>query len=112
MVSGGYNMIKRILSAAAAAGIAVTAFVMPAQASTAARPVNWTQRTCDAFHAWQDHPTTRNLDTLVVDSLRLPHGYLAADVAQLLADSVTAKPKPHPVATDGEYVGQDCYGGL
>jgi hypothetical protein len=103
-------MIRSILAAAVLAAVQFTGFAMPAHA--VARPANWTQRTCDAFSAWQDHPTTRNLDTLVTDSLGLRHGYLAADVAQLLADSVTAKPKAHLVSVDGQYVGQDCYGGL
>jgi hypothetical protein len=103
-------MIKSILGFAVAAGLIVTAFALPAQAG--AKPASWAQRTCSAFTAWQGHPTARNLDTLVTDSLRLPHGYLAADVAQLLADSVTPKSRAHLVSADAQYVGQDCYGGL
>jgi hypothetical protein len=99
-------MIKSILGFAVAAVLIVTAFALPAQAG--AKPASWTQRTCSAFTAWQDHPAARNLDTLVTDSLRLPHGYLAADVAQLLADSVTAKPDAKYVSASAQYVATDC----
>jgi hypothetical protein len=105
-------MIKRIIAGIAASAITVTAFALPASATTTARPVNWTQRTCDAFTAWQGHPSVRNLDTLVIDSLSLRHGYLASDVADLLAAVVTAKPNQHHIDTSAEYVAQDCSGGL
>jgi len=108
-------MIKTIL----ARGVLVlacgtTAFTVntlagvPAHAATA---VSWTQRTCSAFSRWQDKPTTADLDKLVVFSLHLPRGYLAADVAELLADSVTAKPDQGYVSVAAQYVGEDCYGG-
>jgi hypothetical protein len=105
-------MFKRILAGIAASAITVTAFALPASAAPKAPAVNWTQRTCNAFTAWQDHPTTRNLDTLVTDSLSLRHGYLASDVADLLAAVVTAKPNQHHIDTSAEYVAQDCNGGL
>jgi hypothetical protein len=102
-------MITRILAGIAAAGIAVTAWTMPAQAS--ARPVTWAQRTCSAFSRWQAHPATGSLDRLVTYSLRLPRGYLAADVGQLLAVSVGAKPDPNGVDVAEQYLYEDCHGG-
>ena len=107
-------MIKTIL----ARGVLVlacgtTAFTVNTMASHAATaPVSWEQRTCSAFTAWQAHPTTGRLDTLVTDSLHLPRGYLAADVLELGAAVQAAKPKQHHIDTSAEYVAQDCYGGL
>jgi len=103
-------MIKRIMAGTAAAGIAVAAFALPAQAGTH-KPVNWQQRTCTAFGQYQAEPATGRLDTLVTASLHLPRGYLAADVAQLLADSVTAKPQAKYVSEDKRYVAYDCTNG-
>ena len=103
-------MIKRILAGIAAAGITVTAFAVPAHASTKPAP-NWTDRTCSAFSRWQDKPTTANLDKLVVFSLHLPRGYLQADVLELAADAMTAKPDAGYVDVAAQYVGEDCYGG-
>jgi hypothetical protein len=76
-------MIKRITAGIAAAGIAVTAFALPA--SAAARPVhvNWTARTCSAFAAWERKPSTVRLDTLAADSFHVPWKYLGDDVASL-----------------------------
>ena len=103
-------MIKRILAGIAAAGITVTAFALPAHASTKPAP-NWTDRTCSAFARWQDKPTTVNLDKLVTFSLHLPRGYLQADVLELAADAMTAKPDAGYVDVAAQYVGEDCYGG-
>ena len=103
-------MIKRILAGIAAAGITVTAFALPAHASTKPAP-NWTDRTCSAFSRWQDKPTTAGLDKLVVFSLHLPRGYLQADVLELAADVLTVKPDPGYVDVAAQYVGEDCYGG-
>ena len=102
-------MIKHIIAGVAAAGITVTAFALPAQAGT--RPVNWEQRTCAAFGMWQARPGAGRLDALVADSLHLPHGYLAADAAQLLADSVTAKPQAKYITQDRLDVAYDCTDG-
>ena len=103
-------MIKRILAGVAAAGIAVTAFALPAQASARPAP-NWTQRTCSAFARWQARPTTAGLDKLVTFSLHLPRGYLQADVLELAADVLTVKPDQGYVDVAAQYVGEDCYGG-
>jgi len=101
-------MIKHITAGIAAAGLAVTAFAVPASASTR---VNWTQRTCSAFSRWQDKPTTAGLDKLITFSLHLPRGYLQADVLELGADALTAKPDRGYVDVAAQYVGEDCYGG-
>ena len=103
-------MIKRILAGIAAAGITVTAFALPAHASTKPAP-NWTDRTCSAFARWQAKPTTVNLDKLVTFSLHLHRGYLQADVLELAADALTAKPDAGYVDVAAQYVGEDCYGG-
>ena len=103
-------MIKRILAGIAAAGITVTAFALPASASVKPAP-NWTGRTCSAFARWQGKPTTAGLDKLVVFSLHLPRGYLQADVLELAADALTAKPDAGYVDVAAQYVGEDCYGG-
>ena len=104
-------MIKRILAGIAAAGITVTAFAVPAHASTHVQPANWTGRTCSAFARWQDKPTTAGLDKLVTFSLHLPRGYLQADVLELAADVLAVKPDPGYVDVAAQYVGEDCRGG-
>ena len=103
-------MIKRILAGIASAGIAVTAFAVPAHASVKPAP-NWTGRTCSAFSRWQAKPTVAGLDKLVTFSLHLPRGYLQADVLELAADAMTAKPDAGYVDVAAQYVGEDCYGG-
>ena len=51
-------MIKSILAGIAAAGITVTAFVLPAQASvTQQAGAGLDGRTCSAFARWQARPT-------------------------------------------------------
>ena len=88
-----------------------TAFTVNTMAAHAGTPVNWQQRTCSALTAWQHNPATARLDTLVRDSLHLQRGYLASDVAQLLAVSVGAKQDQHGVDVADQYAEQDCYGG-
>src|ERR1700760_3474225 len=106
-ITEGENMRDWVGALAAAAVVSGSLVVLtwpaPADAS-----VNWTQKTCGAFAVYEHHQTTGNLDALVADSLRLPHGYLAADVAGLLADSVTAKPKAKYITKDVRYVAGDC----
>ena len=88
-----------------------TAMLMPAlEAAGQLRP-DWTGRTCSAFLRWQAKPTTGNLDKLVTFSLHLPRGYLQADVLQLAANEMTAKPDQGAVDVAAQYVGEDCYGG-
>ena len=103
-------MIKRIIAGIAASAITVTVFALPASASTKPAP-NWTGRTCSAFSRWQDKPTTASLDKLVTFSLHLPRGYLQADVLELAADVMTAKPDQGYVDVAAQYVGEDCFGG-
>ena len=91
--------------------VLVGATPLAAHAAESAAPVNWTHRTCAAFTAYEHHPSAANLDRLVVDSLHLRRSYLAADVAQLLADTVTPKSKAQYVATDAQYVFEDCHNG-
>ena len=91
--------------------VLVGATPLAAHAAESAAPVNWTHRTCAAFTAYERHPSMARLDTLVTDSLHLHRSYLAADVAQLLADTVTPKAKAQYVATDAQYAAGDCYGG-
>ena len=79
-------------------------------ASASAKP-NWTGRTCSAFSRWQAHPATASLDKLVTFSLHLPRGYLQADVLELAADAMTAKPDQGYVDVAAQYVGEDCWGG-
>ena len=99
-------------STAHATTASTTAMLMPAlEAAGELRP-DWTGRTCSAFSRWQHKPTTGHLDTLVRDSLHLPHGYLAADVLELGAAVMAAKPRQHHIDTSAEYVAQDCFGGL
>jgi hypothetical protein len=81
----------------------------PAHAATA--PASWTQRTCSAFATWQHKPTTGNLDALVLASLHLPRGYLAADVGQLYANAATAKPKATYISDAAQYLYEDCHNG-
>jgi len=102
-------MIKRILAGIAAAGITVTALALPAHAST--RPVNWTQRTCNAFAAYESHPGKLALERVVADSFHVS-GYgkpgLASDIGQLWADSAGGGRKYLPA--DNEYIRDDCGG--
>ena len=91
--------------------VLVGATPLAAHAAESAAPVNWTHRTCAAFTAYEHHPSMARLDTLVTDSLHLHRSYLAADVGQLLADTVTPKSKAQYVATDAQYVFEDCHNG-
>ena len=95
------------LFASLAAGILLA---VPANAGVRPAP-NWTDRTCSAFARWEDKPTTAGLDKLVVFSLHLHRGYLQADVLELAADALTAKPDAGYVDVAAQYVGEDCYGG-
>ena len=72
---------------------------------------SWQGRTCSAFARWQHHPTTANLDRVITFSLHLRRGYLQADVLELGADAMTAKPDRGTVDIAAQYVGEDCYGG-
>jgi hypothetical protein len=99
-----------LMPAIQAAGQLQPASVTTTAAVTAAAP-SWTGRTCSAFSRWQAKPTTANLDRLVVFSLHLKHGYLAADVATLLEVSVLSKQDPGGVDVAAQYVGEDCWGG-
>ena len=99
--------MRKTIAAAILAGTAILGAI-PVTASASARTPSPAQQTCTAFTAWQQHKTTARLDRLVTASLSLPHGYLAADVAQLLADSVTAKPKAKYIRSDARYVSEDC----
>ena len=102
-------MIRQILAGAAVAGIAVTAAVMPANASTR---VSWTHRTCAAFSAYQDRPSAARLTALVTDSTHLGRSYLKADVGELYADaSSPSKAARQSLDVAEQYVGEDCYGG-
>ena len=94
-----------------AATASTTAMLMPAlEAAGQLRP-DWAGRTCSAFSRWQAKPTVAHLDTLVRDSLHLPHGYLQADVLQLAANALTAKPNALYVSDAGQYVYEDCHNG-
>ena len=99
-------MIKRITAGIGAAALAVTAFALPA--SAAARPVDWTQRTCSAFAAYEAHPTAGRLVTLGTDSLHVAWKYLGADVWQLVND---VHAQPEYVRDDEQYAYEDCHNG-
>ena len=97
-------MIKRILAGIAAAGITVTAFALPASASTThATPA---QKAYAAFTTWERHPARGNLDKLVQASFALPARYDAADIGQLYADVLGGAPRAD-IARDVAYVDQD-----
>jgi hypothetical protein len=81
---------------------------VPASAGTA---VNWHQRTCSAFRAWDAHRTAGRLDTLVIDSTHLGRSWLRADVGQLYADASSPSAKAAKyLGDDATYVNQDCGG--
>ncbi len=101
-------MIKRITAGIVAAGIAVTAFALPAQASTRPAP-SWAGRTCSAFTAWEHKPTTARLDTLASDSFHVPWRYLGVDVWGLYSDVRSGSVKY--VRSDVRYVAEDCSNG-
>lgn len=96
-----------LVAAAVTAG-AILAATLPASAQPSARTATPAQQTCSAFTAWDQHKTAARLDRLVTVSLALPHGYLAADTGQLLADSVTAKPKAKYIRSDEKWISEDC----
>jgi hypothetical protein len=101
------TLTATILAAIAAAGITVT--TLPASAQPA---VNWHQRTCAAFSAYQAHPSAARLTALVIDSTHLGRSYLRADVGQLYADASSPSPKAAKyLDTSEQYVSQDCFGG-
>lgn len=102
-------MIKTITAGIAAAGIAVTAFAVPASASATPAPVNWVQRTCGAFAAYEKHPSPAGLVTFGTDSLRVPWKYLGKDAWQLVSDVRSGKTKY--VSDSEQYVYEDCHNG-
>ncbi len=99
-------MTKRILAGVAVAGIAVTAFALPAHASVKPAP-NWTGRTCSAFARWQHKPTVANLDRTLTYSLHVPWNYLGSDVASLYV----AVRGHGDVDLAAQYVYEDCHNG-
>jgi hypothetical protein len=99
-------MIKSILGFAVAAGLIVAAFALPASAG--AKPASWTQRTCSAFTAWEQHPALGRLETVVADSFKVGRTWLAADIGQLWADEITVSPQAKYVDPDKQYVATDC----
>jgi hypothetical protein len=99
----------------AAAGLGVTVILAgggwytSASAAAVKPAVNWTQRTCTAFAAYQAHPSSAAFRVLVTDSAYLPKSYLKADVLQWAADSASPSPKAAVYAAkDPVYVGEDC----
>ena len=97
-------MIKTITAGIAAAGITVAAFALPAQAGTR---VNWQERTCSAFTAWERHPTTARLDAMTADSFHVPWKYLGADAADLYR----AVRSGRDTSTAVQYFYEDCHNG-
>ena len=76
---------------------------------TSYHAVNWEQRTCSAFTAYQAHPTRRGMQAVVIDSTYLGQSYLKADVGQWEADASSPSAKAAKYAAkDPGYVGQDC----
>jgi hypothetical protein len=103
--------MRKLATIAAAAILAAILSGATTYAVRAATPVNWHQRTCSAFTAWDQHRTGARLDVLVVDSTRLGKSYLRADVGQLYADASSPSPKAAKyLGDDATYVNQDCGG--
>ena len=99
--------LTAILAATITAGT-ITAATLPASASA---PVNWHQRTCSAFRAWDRHRTAGSLAALVIDSAHLGKSYLKADAFQLAADASSPSKKAATyLGDDATYVNQDCGG--
>ena len=86
------------------------AVAQPAHAATTTAP-DWAQRTCTAFAAWQEHPTSANLVTLGTDSLHVPWKYLGEDVWQLVRDVRAEGPHGKYVSDSAQYAYQDCHDG-
>ena len=99
-------MIKRITAVIVAAGIAVTAFAVPASASARPAP-SWTGRTCSAFARWQHKPTVANLDRTLTYSQHVPWDYLGSDVASLYV----AVRGHGDTDLASQYVYEDCHNG-
>ena len=73
---------------------------------------NWPERTCAAFATWERHPSLGRLETAVADSFHLKgRSYLAADLGQLWADSVSPRSNQQYVDIDRQYVDEDCHNG-
>ena len=96
--------VTAILAAAITAA-AIAAATLPASASA---PVNWHQRTCTAFRAWDRHRTAAGLHELVADSFHVAPRYLGGDVAELYADIERGKVKY--LGDDATFINQDCGG--
>jgi len=108
--------VKRNLAICTALGLLVSLvagvlLALPAHASASTTPASWQQRTCGAFSRWQDKPTTARLDKLITFALHLPRGWLQADVLELGADVLTARPDQGYVDVAAQYVGEDCHDG-
>src|SRR5579872_3306786 len=101
------DLAATLAAATLTAGM-ITAAILPASASA---PVNWHQRTCTAFRAWDQHRTAGRLTALVTDSAHLAKSYLKADVFQLAADASSPSPKAATyLGDDATSVNQDCGG--
>ena len=99
------STLASTLAAAIMTAAAITSATLPASASA---PVNWHQRTCAAFRAWDQHRTAGRLHELVADSFHVAPRYLGADVAQLYADIERGKVKY--LGDDATFLNQDCGG--
>lgn len=95
-----------ILKIASVAAVAAMFACSPAPKLTA------TQVTCNAFAAYEAHPSKATLETVLKDSLNVP-GYgrpgLVSDIGQLWADSAGGGKKY--IADDNEYIREDGCGG-
>ena len=101
--------MRKIVLTAAGLVIAGSAVGGTTVAASAQAQVNWAQRTCSAFAAYQAHPSTAGFRTLVTDSTYLGKSYLKADVLQWAADSASPSPKAAKYAVkDPGYVSDDC----
>jgi hypothetical protein len=104
------NKLTKAAGAVIAASALAVTLAGPASASA---PVNWTQRTCAAFAAWERHGTTGSLETVAADSFHVSwrgtgsrYG-LGSDVWGLVAD-VRSGAAAKYVTEDERYISKDC----
>ena len=68
---------------------------------------SWPVRTCSAFAAYETHPSTTRLDTLLNDSEHVPWRNLGWDVTGLYTDTRDGS-AAYYVHQDVRYVTKDC----
>lgn len=100
-------MYKSVIAAALLAASASVA--VPVVANAAPR-TNWNNVTCNAFAAFESHPSVARSETVMADSLHVAWKYLGGDIWNMYGDYRADGTSGKYFAKDMLYVRDDCQG--